>query len=83
MTLHSPRPRLAPPFLALQISGDVAARLLRGERVTLPVSLGAPDQPDLLSSLGVQASSAMLFGRGGREMLLELMLVDAAVTMPR
>eukprot|EP00195_Chlamydomonas_chlamydogama_P003162 CAMPEP_0202919350 /NCGR_PEP_ID=MMETSP1392-20130828/75650_1 /ASSEMBLY_ACC=CAM_ASM_000868 /TAXON_ID=225041 /ORGANISM="Chlamydomonas chlamydogama, Strain SAG 11-48b" /LENGTH=598 /DNA_ID=CAMNT_0049612687 /DNA_START=111 /DNA_END=1904 /DNA_ORIENTATION=- len=78
----------------LQIGGDVAARLLRGERVTLPVVLGAGDTPfvadtrshnnnlDLLSSLGVNSNAAM-FGRTGREVLLELMLVDAEVSLPR
>ncbi|KXZ56514.1 hypothetical protein GPECTOR_1g461 [Gonium pectorale] len=73
--------------------GDVAPRLLRGERVTLTVALGDP--PTAAGEAGVRASSKALLplatssGVGLRtglgqsnEVLLELMLLDAAITLP-
>ncbi|KAG1661151.1 hypothetical protein FOA52_002526 [Chlamydomonas sp. UWO 241] len=60
----------------MQVGGDVAARLLRGERVTLPVLLGSSDAD-------TQASTAGMFGRSSREVLLELLFLDADVALPR
>jgi len=56
-----------------QVAGDIAGRLLRGERVTLPAVLaGGPTGDgggagDLLASLGMApaASNSSVFGEGG------------------
>ena len=61
-------------YHASQVGGEVAARLMRGERVTLPAVLGggasaaseAPGPGDLLASLGMAThSSATTFGGEG------------------
>eukprot|EP00798_Chlamydomonas_sp_ICE-L_P001244 gene1244-32592_t len=75
------------------LRGNVSERLLRGEHVTLPVVLGGTDpfdgppgaaNLDLMSNLGVGAgTNANMYGRTGRELLLELMLLDAELTLPR
>ena len=57
--------------MLLQVGGDVAGRLLRGERVTLPAVLAGGQSAtgdgggtgDLLASLGMApASNASMFG---------------------
>ena len=61
----------SPPIWRCQVGGEVAARLMRGERVTLPAVLGggasatgdAPGPGDLLASLGMAThSNANTFG---------------------
>ncbi|MEW5309909.1 MAG: hypothetical protein WDW38_001752 [Sanguina aurantia] len=64
----------------LEVRGDVSARLLRGERVTSLLILGNTLE---LRNLPGMRSNTFGSGSGGREVLLELMLLDAQLTLPR
>ncbi|KAG2437608.1 hypothetical protein HYH02_011248 [Chlamydomonas schloesseri] len=78
----------------VQCRPDMAARLLRGERVTTPVVLtdavmglagGAGAESGLSSLAAGLASLGVGMGGGGRgrEVLLELLLLDAHLVLPR
>ncbi|PNH11718.1 hypothetical protein TSOC_001410 [Tetrabaena socialis] len=68
----------------VQCRGDVTARLLRGERVTVPVVLDGSGKANahIMSSLAMEGGPSLALSQA-KQVLLELLLLDACLTLPR